>query len=124
MKDVRILLLREHNILQKLRHPNIVEFLGFEQHEEMAELYLEYCNGGSLHPHVKGESTPDDPPTKPLDKAEVWELVFQLAAALAYLHHVLTIASDKFTFEAHWTRILHRDIKPENGKLPKLIVYK
>ncbi|KAI0449508.1 hypothetical protein F5B21DRAFT_509071 [Xylaria acuta] len=112
-------LLREHNILQKLKHPNIVEYLGFEEdldhdNKKRASLFLEYCSGGSLQSFVK-KRVSRKPPKEKLSETEAWELVFHVAAALAYLHHGLSISSNGvFTFEKHWKRILHRDLKPPN----------
>jgi serine/threonine protein kinase len=39
---------REYNILSRLNHPNIVEYVGITWKRHKAKLYMEYCPGGSL----------------------------------------------------------------------------
>jgi serine/threonine protein kinase len=133
-KTVRKYLLREHKILQKLNHPFIVSYLGYEENlgQKTAALYMEFCEAGDLHrQHVQRLETDDDSDDScfghaentvalhpvPLREDEVWSMVFQLAAAMAYLHHGLSIKRNgAFSFERHWISVIHRDIKPANGK--------
>ena len=120
VEETRKYILREHNLLQKLDHPNVVECLGFEDDREkaVARLYLEYANGRSLTPYTTDRpSSIRGIPVKTLPQLDAWYLLFQLAAALAYLHHGLTIGvGNRFTLQKNWKRILHRDIKPQNGQ--------
>ena len=96
----------------------------------MAQLYLEYCNGGDLDIYnaravstidEENSSDENDQSTQSgpcLTPKELWRYMFQVAAALAYLHHGLSLRQDGvFTFEKQWDQILHRDIKPSNSML-------
>ena len=123
-------IIREHTILQRINHPFIVSYLWYEEDDkqETAQLYLEYCNGGDLDTYSvraiansdeESSSDENDQPrlSEPyLMPKELWRYMFQVAAALAYLHHGLSLRSDQvFTFEKNWDQILHRDIKPSNS---------
>lgn len=125
----RLYFLREHRIFQKLNHPFIVSYLGYEENQKLqrASLYMEFCEGGDLQSrHVYRQDSDDDSDSTsepdlshpvPLREQEVWIITFQLAAAMAYLHHGLTIgAAGDFFFARHWEPVIHRDIKPANGK--------
>lgn len=100
-------------------------YLGYQENvdQKKATLYLEFCNGGDLGQHLARSNDPDDSPTsdepptaKPLEESKTWSIVFQLAAALAYCHHGLSMKEDgSFYFEKNWDPIIHRDIKPRNG---------
>lgn len=128
-KITRKYLLREHNLLQRLNHPHIVAYLGYGENVDQtkATLYLEFCNGGDLvqysaRPNGSDDSSDDglasvEPSAaRPLDEMETWSIVFQLAAALAYCHHGLSMKEDgSFYFEKNWDPVIHRDIKPSNG---------
>ena len=125
-------IIREHTILQRINHPFIVSYLWYEEDDgqETAQLYLEYCNGGDLDKFSsraiassEEESSSDESDSPALSgpsltSKELWRYMFQVAAALAYLHHGLSLRPDQsFTFEKNWDKILHRDIKPSNSKL-------
>jgi serine/threonine protein kinase len=127
-------LFREYRTLQKLDHPFIVSYLGYEEDlkQNTASLYMEFCEGGDLETrHVLKRSDDDDSDDDdsddafsdtsashpiPLQADEVWSIVFQLAAAMAYLHHGLSMKDNAFSFERHWRSVVHRDIKPANGE--------
>jgi serine/threonine protein kinase len=52
-----------------------------------------------------------------LDEDAVWTLMYQLFAALAYLHYGISISKEgACRVEHHWDTMLHRDIKPHNSK--------
>ncbi|CAN9351438.1 unnamed protein product [Alternaria alternata] len=68
-------------------------------------------------------TSPDEnPPTsmkaverQALDEDAVWTLMYQLFAALAYLHYGISISKEgACRVEHHWDTMLHRDIKPHN----------
>lgn len=123
-------IIREHTILQRINHPFIVSYLWYNENveQETAQLYLEFCNGGDLDKYSARatansdeESSSDENDqltlTGPyLMPKELWRYMFQVAAALAYLHHGLSLRLDHvFTFERKWDQILHRDVKPSNS---------
>ncbi|KAL8793849.1 MAG: hypothetical protein Q9195_003575 [Heterodermia aff. obscurata] len=125
----RTAIIREHTILQRINHPFIVSYLWYEEdyEQEMAQLYLEYCNGGDLDRYSaralstgeedssSDESDKQATPGPALEPRELWLYMFQIASALAYLHHGLLLRQDYvFYFEKQWNQILHRDIKPSN----------
>jgi serine/threonine protein kinase len=52
-----------------------------------------------------------------LNEHAVWTLMYQLFAALAYLHYGISIPKEgACRVEHHWDTMLHRDIKPHNSK--------
>ncbi|KAK8926864.1 Ankyrin repeat, PH and SEC7 domain containing protein secG [Metarhizium anisopliae] len=131
---IRRYLLREHRIFQRLNHPFIVSYLGYQENIRLQEasLYMEFCEGGDLESqHVyKPDSHDDSDSTSQLDlihpvplrEEEVWVITFQLAAAMAYLHHGLTIRGPgTFSFARHWEPVIHRDIKPANVVLKPVV---
>ncbi|KAG0421572.1 hypothetical protein HPB47_002534 [Ixodes persulcatus] len=81
----------EVDILQSLKHPNIVGFLGVQQHEGAVNLFLELVSGGSLAANLAQFG--------PFPESVVRRYGRQLLQALAYLHQ---------------RNVLHRDIKGNN----------
>jgi len=82
---------REVDIMKKLKHPNIVEFIeGFET-EEQLQLVMEFCPGDELFDVILARQRYSEQDAKPV--------FAQVARALYYLHCL---------------NIIHRDIKPEN----------
>ncbi|KFG77469.1 Pfs, NACHT and Ankyrin domain protein [Metarhizium anisopliae] len=131
---IRRYFLREHRIFQKLNHPFIVSYLGYEENIRLqkASLYMEFCEGGDLETkHVYRPDSDDDSDSTsqldlshpvPLREEEVWVIAFHLAAAMAYLHHGLTISEPgTFSFARHWEPVIHRDIKPANVVLKPVV---
>jgi serine/threonine protein kinase len=103
-------------------HPNIVQLFNCVTSNAIAGvpihiLQMEYCGGGDLcdlnNQCIKhGIRIP---------KSLITHIFISLSAALAYLHHGLTLTSSgslehKYLHNAtnHWQPILHNDIKPEN----------
>jgi serine/threonine protein kinase len=81
---------REGEALSKLKHPNIVEFLGAFEHEEHYVVVMEYIPGGNLHELInKGALSIDD----------ANRIALELCDAL---------------IRSHYLNIVHRDLKPEN----------
>lgn len=46
-------LLREYDVLQRLHHPNIVNFLGYKERKGEGWLFMEYCTEGDLSCYIK-----------------------------------------------------------------------
>ncbi|KAF2826580.1 hypothetical protein CC86DRAFT_405852 [Ophiobolus disseminans] len=138
-------LMREKSSFERLDHPFVVSYLGFvtsKVNKRLFTLYLEYCDAGDLetrhvkrtppkkdahpndaHPNDEEELLPDldlsdsddVPVCEALSEKDMWTLMYQLFAALAYLHYGITISkSGEVGVERHWDTKLHRDIKPHN----------
>jgi hypothetical protein len=103
-------------------HPNIVQLFNCVTSNAIAGvpihiLQMEYCGGGDLW-------DPNNQCIKHgirIPKSLITHIFISLSAALAYLHHGLTLTSSgslehKYLPNAtnHWQPILHNDIKPEN----------
>ena len=82
-------LLREADVLRRLRHPNIVSVYDAGVHEGVAFVVMEYLAGGNLQQRLE----------EGLPLAEVRSIVRDIAAALDH---------------AHGNGVLHCDVKPEN----------
>ncbi|KAL6946347.1 hypothetical protein ACO0RG_000493 [Hanseniaspora osmophila] len=81
----------EMNVLEVLNHPNVVQYYGVEVHRDKVNIFMEFCEGGSLASLLEHGRFEDEVIT------QVYSL--QLLEGLAYLHH---------------SGVVHRDIKPEN----------
>jgi serine/threonine protein kinase len=106
----------EYEILSKLRHPNIVQYVDFEYKERngkcSASIYMEYCEGGDLSQYALR----DDIPGKQISENQFWEIFYQVTSALLYCHAGLRTDENGVTVDSSWNGpILHRDIKPANG---------
>ncbi|OKL64318.1 hypothetical protein UA08_00742 [Talaromyces atroroseus] len=139
-------LLRENQVLQRLEHPFIVSYIGYEELDSgEARLYLEYCECGDLQTmHVKASLptpqhmsddeddllmlsskllhiTSDSESIEALKEPEIWTMLYPLSAALVYPHYSVCISRQgACRFEHHWDPVFHRDIKPHNVVLTTL----
>ena len=117
--------LREIEILQVLKHPNIVKFLDGcipRGPRGIAELYIEYCDRGNLQDilnrYIKYNKAYDyeHHPYENIPEAFLWETFRSMASALAYLH--FGVDPDDLdnppAVNEEWPYFLHRDLKPEN----------
>ncbi len=86
----------EIETLKRLRHPNIVEMIGFGEEHSCLFLVMEYVDGHSLQDHLRQH--------KQLDAAETIQVGIEVCAALKH---------------AHDYGIIHRDLKPANLLLTK-----
>ncbi|KAF7339528.1 Protein kinase domain-containing protein [Mycena sanguinolenta] len=81
----------ESKTLKDLEHPNIVQYLGFEETLHTLNIFLEYVPGGTIRSCLQKHGKFDQDVTK-------W-FTSQILAGLEYLHS---------------TGILHRDLKGDN----------
>ncbi|CCE65759.1 hypothetical protein TPHA_0M01840 [Tetrapisispora phaffii CBS 4417] len=91
MKKVFPLIKDEMSVLEMLNHPNIVQYYGIEVHRDKVNLFMEFCEGGSLAGLLEHGRIEDEMVT------QMYSL--ELLEGLVYLHQ---------------SGIVHRDIKPEN----------
>lgn len=134
----------ERQILERLRHPNVVTYLDFDEDPDQNAflLYTEYCDLGDLKAHycrrfdeedVDDEEEEEisygfysqDLPTDNVDLEaltgpQFWSVVFQITSAISYLHYGLAVkkVDDKWSayFERSWIKVIHRDVKPANSE--------
>ncbi|XP_010917104.1 serine/threonine-protein kinase VIK isoform X1 [Elaeis guineensis] len=83
----------EVNLLVKLRHPNIVQFLGAVTERKPLMLITEYLRGGDLHQFLKEKGS--------LSPLTAVNFALDIARGMAYLHNEPNV-------------IIHRDLKPRN----------
>ncbi|XP_072093396.1 serine/threonine-protein kinase VIK isoform X2 [Arachis hypogaea] len=83
----------EVNLLVKLRHPNVVQFLGAVTDRKPLMLITEYLRGGDLHRYLKVKSS--------LSTSTAINFAMDIARGMAYLHSEPNV-------------IIHRDLKPRN----------
>ncbi|XP_016649762.1 PREDICTED: serine/threonine-protein kinase STY8-like [Prunus mume] len=93
---VKTIFLKELALWQKLRHPNIVQFLGVLRHTDRLIFLTEYLCNGSLHDILKRKGR--------LDLQTVVSYALDIARGMNYLHQ-------------HKPRpIIHRDLTPRYSK--------
>ncbi|KAK3027397.1 hypothetical protein RJ639_040195, partial [Escallonia herrerae] len=83
----------EVNLLVKLRHPNIVQFLGAVTEKKPLMLITEYLRGGDLHQYLKEKGA--------LSPSTAVSFALDIARGMAYLHNEPNV-------------VIHRDLKPRN----------
>ena len=91
---------RESQILETLRHRNIVRFIDSWQHGDVCTIVMEYCDGGDLRAAIRRRRKCDS--GFPEHIIRTW--LAQLTSALYY---------------CHVQHILHRDLKAENVLLQR-----
>ncbi|TVU37725.1 hypothetical protein EJB05_11056, partial [Eragrostis curvula] len=83
----------EVNLLIKLRHPNIVQFLGAVTETKPLMLITEFLRGGDLHQYLKEKGA--------LSPLTAVNFALDIARGMAYLHNEPNV-------------VIHRDLKPRN----------
>ncbi|CAK7326130.1 unnamed protein product [Dovyalis caffra] len=108
----------EVNLLVKLRHPNIVQFLGAVTERKPLMLITEYLRGGDLHQYLKEKGA--------LSPSTAINFALDIARAIFLFVCLLGLGLLLFSLEdAVWTLgmaylhnepnvIVHRDLKPRN----------
>jgi len=91
--DAELFIQREINVLQGIRHPNVVQFIGLARHPELGiHIVTELVKAGDLRKLLK------DPKNK-LSWLDRVKIAHSTACAMAYLHS---------------KNIIHRDLKSKN----------
>jgi serine/threonine protein kinase len=83
----------EVNLLIKLRHPNVVQFLGAVTETKPLMLVTEFLRGGDLHQYLKEKGA--------LSPLAAINFALDIARGMAYLHNEPNV-------------VIHRDLKPRN----------
>ena len=86
----------EINILNTLKHPNIVKFIQVKKTKNHYYIVMEYCNGGELEKALEKYQIKYG---KPFSEEIVQYLMRQIISAFKYMHG---------------NNVMHRDIKLEN----------
>ncbi|KAA6395371.1 MAG: putative NEK protein kinase [Streblomastix strix] len=94
-EDTKIKMNQEIATLQKLSHPNIVQYLGYYMKRNKLAIVMELVEGGDAQALYKTMRQKQ----QPLELNNVWEFIFQMAYALSYIHS---------------QGIIHKDFKPAN----------
>jgi len=81
----------EVEALKRLKHPNIVELIGYGEEKGLLFYSMEYVDGHSLHDHLRQHGS--------LPWEDVVQVAIETTAALKHAHNI---------------GIIHRDLKPAN----------
>ncbi|XP_062514135.1 serine/threonine-protein kinase Nek4-like [Corticium candelabrum] len=94
--------LREVQILSKLKHPHVVSYKEsfFNEKEQHLNIVQDYCDSGTLYSQIS-EARED---RKPFSEARIMKWFVQVTMALQHIHS---------------QKVLHRDLKPQNIFLTK-----
>jgi serine/threonine protein kinase len=88
---------REVDIMRRLKHPNIIQFVDVFETSDQLMMVMEYCQGNELFDVILARKFFTEQDAKPI--------FAQICSALFYLHSL---------------NIIHRDIKPENVLIMRL----
>ena len=84
--------LKEAAILEKLRHPNILLYMGFSIYQDNCLMVSEYLENGSLFDHLHEKKTK-------LNRKLILKIIIEILKGLTYMRN---------------KKIVHRDIKSSN----------
>ena len=84
--------MKEAEIVSKLRHPNVILYMGASIFQERYCIITEYATNGSLFDLLHNRK-------KPLSENKIFRITLDIALGLSYVHH---------------TRLHHCDIKSSN----------
>jgi serine/threonine protein kinase len=87
--------LREVDIMKKLNHPHIIQYIDSFIHNNELIIVTEWAEKGDLKKLIKEKESDD----LQFDEPTIWNLMKQIASALKHMHE---------------KRIMHRDLKPAN----------
>ena len=87
--------LNEIKIIQSLNSPHIIKYYNSFINQNSLYIIMEYMNNGDLKGYINAHQNMK----KPIPEEELWELFYQCAAGLSYIHR---------------NNLIHRDIKPAN----------
>ena len=85
----------EINIIQSLDNSHITKYYNSFQIENKLYIIMEYMDNWDLKGYLKAHKTMN----KPIPEKEIWEIFYQCAVALNYIHR---------------NKLIHRDIKLAN----------
>ena len=89
---------KELRVLERIKHPNIVQIYEILYLKDFIIIVMEYCPNGDMHDYIYSQ--------KFITDSEIMQIATQLLSALAYLHSI---------------GLAHRDIKPENIVFDRLM---
>lgn len=111
----------EFEILQNLKHPNIVRVYDYEKlpNEKLLNIYMEYCDGGDVSQLIKRHRESK----QYINETLIWQIFTQTLLALYRCHYGSEIepvdilcksTQDIQPPSGNDQVVIHRDIKPEN----------
>ena len=87
--------LNEINIIQSLNSPHIIKYYACFREQNRLYIIMEFMNNGDIKGYINAHQNMN----KPIPEDELWELFYQCASGLCYIHK---------------KGLIHRDIKPAN----------
>lgn len=87
--------LKEVDIMKKLNHPHIIQYIDSFIHNNELIIVTEWAEKGDLKKLIKEKESDE----LQFDEPSIWEYMKQISSALQHMHE---------------KRIMHRDLKPAN----------
>src|SRR5690606_20481627 len=76
----------ESNLLRRISHPNIVQYVDTFLEDDVLHIVTQYCDGGDLSRKIKDAKTSTPPMYFDEDQVLLWFI--QIAMAVDYLHSI------------------------------------